>query len=299
MKPKIIPQSTDITKRRKISTENKFQTYRRETSNFIAQSLRLNNGNLFCGPLVGIKIQRQTVVVFFDDDPRGLLHSLSTNATCTYITTGVSSRQFIVQCITSGPQPQASRRRRDKKIKTVRIEVLSPSFRFSPQYNPIPILSQRQMIYKCIIYHREANFKRNSTRDEKERRSMAPQARCRSLVFNITACIHTGSLLFHHSVTCNHIPTCTLEHAVVFPLPYCHPSPSPGAVAKTSVTIFRVFFLSPFSIVSSYHMDNLPIFKDLQQAMYTNRIIQICFDVQEREWITQKNGRTSALFFLI
>jgi hypothetical protein len=62
--------------------ERRRDAYRGEACDFVSQSLGLDDGHFLGDPLVGVKIQSETVVVLLDDDPRGLLHSLGADATC-------------------------------------------------------------------------------------------------------------------------------------------------------------------------------------------------------------------------
>lgn len=55
--------------------------YSCETSNLISQPFGLDDCNLLCNSLVGVKVKREPVVVLLDDRPRGLLDGLCTNAT--------------------------------------------------------------------------------------------------------------------------------------------------------------------------------------------------------------------------
>jgi hypothetical protein len=54
---------------------------RGEPGDLVPQTLRLNDGNLLRNALVGVKVERKTVVILLDDDPGGLLDGLGTNAT--------------------------------------------------------------------------------------------------------------------------------------------------------------------------------------------------------------------------
>lgn len=50
-------------------------------SDLVAQGLRWNDGHFFDDPLVRVEIHRQPGVVFLNNDLRGLLDGLCTNAT--------------------------------------------------------------------------------------------------------------------------------------------------------------------------------------------------------------------------
>merc|ERR1719180_434361 len=50
-------------------------------SNLVSQLLAWNNGDFFTYTLVGVEIEGQFHVVFFDDDTSGLFDRFSTNAT--------------------------------------------------------------------------------------------------------------------------------------------------------------------------------------------------------------------------
>src|SRR4051812_4001891 len=52
---------------------------RGETGNLIAKTFGGNNGNLIGDLLVGVKVERETGIVFFDQDARGLLDGLCTD----------------------------------------------------------------------------------------------------------------------------------------------------------------------------------------------------------------------------
>ena len=52
-----------------------------ETGNSDSESFRVDGRNFFDDPLVGFKVQGQFSVVFFNDDPGGLLDGVFSNTT--------------------------------------------------------------------------------------------------------------------------------------------------------------------------------------------------------------------------
>lgn len=52
-----------------------------KSSNLISEPLGLDDCNLLCNSLVGVKVKCEPVVVLLNDGPRGLLDGLCTNAT--------------------------------------------------------------------------------------------------------------------------------------------------------------------------------------------------------------------------
>lgn len=73
--------------------------HRREASDLVPQPLGLDNGNLLTYPLVCVKVQSESAVVFLDNDSRSLLHGLGTHTTLET----VKARQNSSQALATGP----------------------------------------------------------------------------------------------------------------------------------------------------------------------------------------------------
>ena len=69
-------------KKRKLNEIIINSTYSGEAGNLVSKALGLNDSDFLSDTLVGVEIKSKTVVVFLNDDPRGLLHSFGANATC-------------------------------------------------------------------------------------------------------------------------------------------------------------------------------------------------------------------------
>lgn len=84
------------------------QTHGCEPSNLVTQSLRLNNRNFLAYSFVCVEIEGEPIIIFLDDDSRGLFYGLSADTSCIKITDMLAFRNTEVTFPSESFKPLAA-----------------------------------------------------------------------------------------------------------------------------------------------------------------------------------------------